>query len=152
MRLLGLFVLLLSLSLSLVSADCGAELPTDEAAAGSEGMCMAPPIVTHAAVDTHVTPSSPALARILSRGRLICAHCDDTLGHSKVLSNTSATGMEPELCAGLAAALGVEPSYWMMRTPSERFPLLQGGEVDLAFALTSKTVQRDMFEKGAFSQ
>jgi general L-amino acid transport system substrate-binding protein len=99
---------------------------------------------------------SPTLARVLARGELLCAHIDFTLGHSNVKSRTEAQGMEPDLCRGLAAALGLPGGthaarFHVMLAPAERFPLLQSGGVDVVFALTSKTVGRDLLEKGSFS-
>ena len=144
------------------SGGCSAAVAVAEEEEGTGPMCSMEPPAGPAAATPVVASTSPTLQRIRSRldgrGQLVCAHVDYTLGHSKVVSEHSASGMEPELCMGLAAALGLDASqgsehvrFHAMAQPAERFPLLQSGAVDVVFALTSKTLARDMREAGAFS-
>lgn len=160
MALLALLAVSLLATGARAADGCGDDA---QSAASAEGMCTAPPEVTqHAAAPSVPTTAaaaiaastSPTLQRVQSRGQLSCALVEFTLGHAKVDSPSVASGMEPELCKGLSAALGLgtSPYYHAMKAPGERFPLLQAGSVDVVFALTSKTAQRDMVEHGSFSQ
>ena len=153
----GLLLALLALLSIHTASACGADTCDGSAPIGDSFDPVTG--VHHAATDAQLQAAhqpSPTLRRIHSRldgkGELVCAHVDFTLGHSHVTGPHTATGMEPELCKGLAAALGVSvPRYWAMSQPSERFPLLQQGLVDVVFALTSKTISRDLREAGSFS-
>lgn len=153
-------VLLLSLlaSIGLHASACGAADNCDGSAPAGDafdpltGVHHTPTELQLQQSAQHSLTLNRIHSRLNGRGQLVCAHVDFTLGHSHVLGPHSATGMEPELCKGLAAALGVsEPLYWSMSQPSERFPLLQQGLVDVVFALTSKTISRDLHEAGSFS-
>jgi len=141
--------------LPFTNAD-GCDQADADADAANAGMCTAPPIPPPSAdsaesSSSSSTSASDTLSFIRRRGHLICAHVDDTLGHSLIRTDVDASGMEPDLCRGLAAAIGVQPTFWKMEQPAQRFPLLMNGEVDVIMALTSKTVGRDMFEHGSFS-
>lgn len=153
-----IIVALLLAGVKAVAAHGGCSSGAEVEETSADAMCsMIPPDIATAPISSSLSPTLHRIrSRLDGRGQLVCAHVDFTLGHSKVDSPSIASGMEPELCIGLAAALGLDAKhdgvrFHAMMQPAERFPLLQSGAVDVVFALTSKTLARDMREYGSFS-
>jgi general L-amino acid transport system substrate-binding protein len=102
---------------------------------------------TKEAGEVSETPGSTnnRLAKVKSRGKLICGVNGQLPGFSVVNENGKYSGMDVDLCRALAAALFDDPSQVEFRNldTQNRFLAVQSGEVDLLSRNTTLTLSRD---------
>jgi len=149
-KLFSVFALLIVLSM--VLAACGGaatEAPAEEAAA--EETVAEEPAEEVAAEDPGTTEGpAPAqggdtLGIVRDRGLLKCGISGALVGFSYVQADGSLVGFDWDFCRAIAAAaLGdAEAVEGRTATSSERFPILQSGEIDVLVRNTTWTLSRD---------
>jgi general L-amino acid transport system substrate-binding protein len=97
--------------------------------------------------------SSPVLARIHARGRLVCGINGQLPGFSSLASDGRYHGLDVEICRALAAAVFADPSRLELRpvTTTERFAALGSGDVDVLSRNTTVSLSRDASGGNALS-
>lgn len=89
---------------------------------------------------------SPTLQQVKQRGVLNCpGHNGSNLGFAEVDGNGEWKGLDIDLCRALATAIFNDPTKISIIPMSwvQRWPALQGGEVDIMIKLSAATLQRD---------
>lgn len=89
--------------------------------------------------------ASGTLAKIKSRGNLICGVSGQLPGFSFVDSQGKYSGLDVDVCRAIAAAIFNDPEKVEYRNLSaaQRFTALQSGEVDLLSRNTTLTISRE---------
>lgn len=89
--------------------------------------------------------SSGRLARVLSRGNLVCGVSGELPGFSFVGQDGKYSGLDVDVCRAVAAALFDNPDAVEFRNlnAKERFTAVQTGEVDILSRNTTWTLGRD---------
>ncbi|MFZ0409137.1 MAG: amino acid ABC transporter substrate-binding protein [Cyanobium sp.] len=89
--------------------------------------------------------ASARMARILSRGRLVCGSNGQLPGFSVIRADGHYEGIDVDVCRALAAALLGDPSKLELRplNTADRFAALVSGEVDLLSRNTTISLTRD---------
>lgn len=97
--------------------------------------------------------TSPVLARIRARGKLICGINGQLPGFSSLASDGRYEGLDVDVCRALAAAVLGDPKRLELRPVSttERFAALAGGDVDVLSRNTSISLSRDAAGGNALS-
>jgi len=97
--------------------------------------------------------SSPVLARIHARGRLVCGINGQLPGFSSLDSDGRYQGLDVDVCRALAAAIFTDPGRLELRpvTTTERFAALASGDVDLLSRNTTVSLTRDAAGGNALS-
>jgi general L-amino acid transport system substrate-binding protein len=115
------------------------------AIAASVSACGQPNQNTATSPDSPKVASNSRLATIKSRGKLICGINGEVPGFSFINEKGEYSGLDVDLCRGIAAALFDDPSQVEFRKLSaqERFTALQSGEVDVLSRNTTWTLSRD---------
>ncbi|MCP4426167.1 MAG: amino acid ABC transporter substrate-binding protein [Chloroflexi bacterium] len=123
-------------SLTQQLADANAALEEAKAMAADAG-AGAEPIEFAGGGDT--------LAEVQARGILNCGVSGSLPGFSNVEADGSITGFDADYCKVMAAAALSDAEAVEFRTSnaSERFPILQNGEIDVLIRNTTWTVSRD---------
>jgi len=127
-------VLTLSIALSMLLAACGGaatEAPAVEAPGQTEGPAPA--------------QGGDTLAAVQARGVLNCAVSGSLLAFSYVDEAKNMQGFDADYCRAVAAAVlgDAEKVVFRSTNASERFPVLQSGEVDVLIRNTTWTLSRD---------
>ena len=122
--------------LSMVLAACGSTAPAEEAAA------VEAPGETEGPAPAE---GGNTLETVKERGLLKCGVSGALVGFSYVQEDGSLTGFDWDYCRAIAAAaLGdAEAVEGRTATSSERFPILQSGEIDVLVRNTTWTLSRD---------
>jgi general L-amino acid transport system substrate-binding protein len=127
--------------------EAAAEEPTE---APAEEEAAAEP--TEAPAETEEETAAPAaqgantLQVVQDRGRLICGGNADVPGFGYLNPDTNAyEGFDIDFCRAIAAAIFGDSTQMEVRntTSTDRFPVLQSGEVDLLIRNTTWTISRD---------
>jgi general L-amino acid transport system substrate-binding protein len=115
--------------------EVAAEAPTEEVAAEAPGATDGPAPAEGA--DT--------LAKVQDLGVLNCGVSGALLGFSFVEDDGSVSGFDADYCKVVAAAVlgDAEAVEFRASNASERFPILQSGEIDVLSRNTTWTVSRD---------
>ncbi|HEY9615315.1 MAG TPA: amino acid ABC transporter substrate-binding protein [Microcoleaceae cyanobacterium] len=89
--------------------------------------------------------TSGRLARIISRGKLVCGVSGELPGFSFVGQDGKYSGLDVDVCRAVAAAVFDDPNAVEFRNlnAKERFTAVQTGEVDLLSRNTTWTLSRD---------
>lgn len=89
--------------------------------------------------------SEDTLATVRDRGELICGISGSLIGFSLIEEDGSTAGFDWDFCRAVAAAaLGdADAVTGRASTATERFPILQNGEVDVLIRNTTWTISRD---------
>ena len=143
---------------SMLLAACGGGATTSEAPAATEEMSAATeaPAATEEVVAATEAPGetegpAPAqsgedtLAAVQARGVLNCAVSGSLLAFSYVDDAGTMQGFDADYCRAVAAAVlgDSEAVEFRSTNASERFPVLQSGEVDVLIRNTTWTISRD---------
>lgn len=85
------------------------------------------------------------LATVQKRGKLKCSSSSTLPGFAFLEADGTIKGFEVDYCGAVAAATLGDAKAFELRptTGSDRFPVLQSGEVDLGFNTTTETISRD---------
>ena len=155
----GAVILLLVAALACRSepepAPTAAPAQPTEAAMQQEPTAMAEP--TAAMMEATSPPAAPTeamavgtqegrLARVMSRGQLICASNNSLAGFGYVDDAGNTVGFDIDLCRAVAAAVLGNPDAVEYRptTAAERGPTMQAGEVDMMSRNTTWTSSRNI--------
>lgn len=119
------------------AASDAAASPAASAAASTAPAASGAPVQPAAAGET--------LAKVTSRGELICGVNDQLAGFGSVDSSGQFTGFDVDFCRAIAAAIFGDPTKVQFRPLSaqERFTAVQTGEVDVLIRNTTWTTGRD---------
>jgi general L-amino acid transport system substrate-binding protein len=121
------------------------EAPAEEAAAEAEPT-EAPAEETTEETAAPAAQGGNTLQVVLDRGHLICGGNGDTPGFGSIDPTTNDyVGFDIDLCRAIAAAIFGDATKMEVRetTATDRFPVLQSGEVDLLSRTTTWTISRD---------
>ncbi len=159
-KLFSVFALLIALSM--VLAACGGAAPAPEAAEPAAEEAAAEPAAEEAAAEpaaeeavaepAETEGAAPAegedtLAKVMDLGVLNCGVSGALLGFSYVEDDGTVSGFDADYCRVVAAAVfgegGADKVEFRASNASERFPILQSGEIDLLSRNTTWTVSRD---------
>ena len=151
-------VLALLIVLSMVLAACGgaapAEAPAEAAVEEPAEEVVEEPAATEAAAEAPAATEGPApaegadtLSKVQDLGVLNCGVSGALLAFSFVEDDGSMSGFDADYCRVVAAAVfgdgGAEMVEFRASNASERFPILQSGEIDVLSRNTTWTVSRD---------
>jgi len=142
---------------SMLLAACGGSAATSQAPAATDEVSAATeaPAATEvsAATEAPATTEGPApaqsgedtLAAVQARGVLNCAVSGSLLAFSYVDDAGTMQGFDADYCRAVAAAVlgDAEAVEFRSTNASERFPVLQSGEVDVLIRNTTWTISRD---------
>ncbi|MBT3314401.1 MAG: amino acid ABC transporter substrate-binding protein [Anaerolineae bacterium] len=155
-KLFPVFALLIVLSM--VLAACGgaapAEAPAEAAVEEPAEEVVEEPAATEAAAEAPAATEGPApaegadtLSKVQDLGVLNCGVSGALLAFSFVEDDGSMSGFDADYCRVVAAAVfgdgGAEMVEFRASNASERFPILQSGEIDVLSRNTTWTVSRD---------
>lgn len=137
--------------LAIIAAQCTGAAPT-----ATEAAPTAPPATEAAAPAAETQPTdtpapAPAaqegstLATVRARGKLLCGGNANLPGFGFLNEDGTFSGFDVDYCRALAAAIFDDPDAVEIRqtTATERFPVLQSGEVDVLIRNTTWTISRD---------
>ena len=99
-----------------------------------------------AAVAQDATSKSPTLQAVKDRGTLNCpGHNGSFLGFAEIDDKGNWKGLDIDLCRAIATAIFGDPSHTKIVPLSwvQRWPALQGGDVDIIVKVSAGTLQRD---------
>ncbi len=87
----------------------------------------------------------PTLKAVKERGRLICGVDGTRPGIAALDSKGVWRGFDVDFCRAVSAAIfgDADKVKYVPLNPVQRFPALQGGEIDLLIRVTTKTLTRD---------
>jgi len=127
--------------LAMLTAACGGT--ATEAPAAEEAPAVAEPVVQEVAVT--FAGGGDTLGTVQARGQLKCGVSGSLVGFSYVQEDGSLTGFDWDYCRAIAAAVFADADAVEGRTAtsSERFPILQSGEIDVLVRNTTWTTSRD---------
>ncbi|HSG42352.1 MAG TPA: amino acid ABC transporter substrate-binding protein [Anaerolineales bacterium] len=144
---------------SMVLAACGGGAATSDAPAATEEMSAATEEVAAATEEVVAAPEAPGetegpapaqsgedtLAKVQGLGVLNCGVSGSLLAFSYVDANGNMAGFDADYCRAVAAAVLSDATAVEFRSTnaSERFPVLQSGEIDVLSRNTTWTVSRD---------
>lgn len=97
------------------------------------------------AVAQTMAPDGPTLAKVRSRGHLVCASTDPLPGFAQLNAESRWVGFDVDFCRAVAAAVFGDPGALEFRalSGSSRFAQLQNGEIDVIARNAPWTMRRD---------
>lgn len=137
--------------LAIIAAQCTGAAPTATEAAPTAPPATEAPAPAAEAEPTDTPAPAPAaqegstLATVRARGRLLCGGNANLPGFGFLNEDGTFSGFDVDYCRALAAAIFDDPDAVEVRqtTATERFPVLQSGEVDVLIRNTTWTISRD---------
>ena len=130
-----------------------AEAPAAEEPAADEPVAEAPTEAPVAEAPAETEGPAPAqggadtLAAVLSNGALNCGVSGPLPGFSFAEADGTVNGFDADFCRAVAAAAfgdgGADKVAFRPANASERFPILQSGEIDVLIRNTTWTISRD---------